>query len=326
LTEPPSARRAGAHLVTVAIGIVLAAVLLYYSLRGIDWRQVGAIVAHSDFRLLALCAATAVLTMFLRAWRWRILLNAEAHASLTATFWATAAGLFANNLLPARAGELVRTYMVASECRLPKTYVLATAIAERIADAIVLVLIGALTLLTMPSPPGWLAGAARPFAIVGLIGAAGIAVLPLLAPAGRRMIGMLPIPKGLRSKLIAALEEGLRGLRSFHDAGRLAAFVGLAVLIWVLDAAGSVVGGAALGLRLSLPMAFLLMAGLGLGSALPSTPGYVGIYQFVTVSILTPFGVSRADAIAFILVTQALMYVVIGVFGGIGLLRRRKLV
>ena len=55
-----------------------------------------------------------------------------------------------------------------------------------------------------------------------------------------------------------------------------------------------------------------------MGSALPSTPGYVGIYQFVAVSVLTPFGFSRADAIAYILVAQALVYVVIALWGSLG--------
>ena len=50
---------------------------------------------------------------------------------------------------------------------------------------------------------------------------------------------------------------------------------------------------AALGFDMPLRVAFLLIAALGLGSALPSTPGYVGIYQFVAVTVLTPFGFSR---------------------------------
>ena len=66
------------------------------------------------------------------------------------------------------------------------------------------------------------------------------------------------------------------------------------------------------------------MTGMGLGSALPSTPGYVGIYQFVAVTVLTPFGFSRTDAIAYILVAQALGYVVIGIWGSIGLLKYRR--
>ena len=79
------------------------------------------------------------------------------------------------------------------------------------------------------------------------------------------------------------------------------------------------IAGAALGFTMPISAAFLLIAGLGLGSALPSTPGYVGIYQFVAVTVLEPFGFSRTDAIAYILVAQALRYVVIGFWGALGL-------
>jgi hypothetical protein len=266
----------------------------------------------------------ATSTLFLRALRWRVLLNAEGRVSVRTAFWATAAGLFGNNFLPARAGELVRTYMIASQCGMGNAYVLATALSERIADAIVLVIISAIVLLAIPSPPGWLAAAARPFAILGLLGAAAIAVLPFLGPTGRAAIERAPLPRAFQARLVTMMEQGLRGMRAFHHAGRLSAFVALAMVIWILDATGTVIGGAALGLRISLPVAFLLIAGLSLGSALPSTPGYVGIYQFVAVGVLTPFGFNRADAIAYILVAQALMYVVIGFWGVLGLARYRR--
>ena len=68
----------------------------------------------------------------------------------------------------------------------------------------------------------------------------------------------------------------------------------------------------------------LLLASLGLGSALPSTPGYVGIFQFVAVTVLLPFGFSRTDAIAYILVAQAMGYIVIGFWGALGLIRYRR--
>ena len=69
----------------------------------------------------------------------------------------------------------------------------------------------------------------------------------------------------------------------------------------------------------------LLIAGLGLGSALPSTPGYVGIFQFVAVSILTPSGLGRSEAIAYILFWQAVSYLVYGFWGTIALVRDRLL-
>jgi hypothetical protein len=157
-----------------------------------------------------------------------------------------------------------------------------------------------------------------------LLGAIAIGILPLLGSVGRTAIERAPLPHALRPRLITAMEHGLRGLRAFHDARRLSGFLGLTVLIWNLDALGTVIGGAALGFRIPIAVAFLLIAGLGLGSALPSTPGYVGIYQFVAVTVLTPFGFSRTDAIAYILVAQALMYVVIGFWGSLGLWRYRR--
>ncbi len=68
-----------------------------------------------------------------------------------------------------------------------------------------------------------------------------------------------------------------------------------------------------------MPQAFILLAALGLASALPSTPGAVGIFQLVAVTILIPFGFSRDSALAYILVAQAGGYFVITVWGTIGI-------
>jgi uncharacterized membrane protein YbhN (UPF0104 family) len=95
----------------------------------------------------------------------------------------------------------------------------------------------------------------------------------------------------------------------------------LTAIIWFLDGVTVVVGARAIGLIMPLPVAFLLVAGLGLGSALPSTPGYVGVYQFVAVSVLTPFGFSQSDAIAHILLYQAMTTAVFLFWGLLGLSR-----
>src|SRR4051812_32629510 len=307
--------------VTIGVAALLAAVLLFYSLRGIEWRQVGRIVANARLSLLAAAAALATLSVFLRAVRWRVLLNAEGSISVAVAFWATAAGLFGNNFLPARGGEFVRTVMISSHSGLSKAYVLATPLSEKVADALVLVLISAAVLLTLPHPPGWLARAARPMAIAALLGAIAIGALPLVEPLAHRVIAAAPALGAWRLRLLGAIQGGLQGIRAFHDVGRLSAFFSLTLVIWCIDAIGTVVGCASLGFRIPLAVAFLLIAGLGLGSALPSTPGYVGIYQFVAVSVLTPFGVSRTNAIAYIIVAQGLFWLIISFWGSIGLWR-----
>ena len=97
--------------VTFGIAFLLAAGLLYYSLRGIEWRQAGHLIAGARLRYLAVAAIVMTGSLFLRAFRWRILLQAEGRVPVGTAFWATSAGYFGNNFLPARAGELVRTFM-----------------------------------------------------------------------------------------------------------------------------------------------------------------------------------------------------------------------
>ena len=165
-------------------------------------------------------------------------------------FWATAAGYFGNNFLPARAGELVRTFMISSKSGLEASYVLATALSERLADVVALVSISAAVVLTLPAPPRWLAGAIRPLAVVALLGAAAIALLPLFAAHAPRAIERVPLPPSVRPKVARAIDNVLRGMRAFHHPGRLGAFVGLTAIIWTLDALAVVMGGSALGLNM----------------------------------------------------------------------------
>jgi uncharacterized protein (TIRG00374 family) len=251
-------------------------------------------------------------------------LQAEGEVSVGTAFWATSAGYFGNNFLPARAGEVIRSFMISVRSHLSKTFVLTTALCERLADAIALVTISALVLLTIPFRPGWLASAARPFAVAGAGGVLALAILPYLENVSKLLLRALPLPESVHERLHHLVEHILRGIRSFHHFGRLTGFFLLTCLIWCLDAVTTIMGAKALGISISLPVAFLLIAGLGLGSALPSTPGYVGIYQFVAVNVLTPFGISRTDSIAYILFFQALQYVVIGVWGLLGLLRYQR--
>lgn len=317
----PSPRRS--RLVYWLIALAIAAVLLYFSLRGIEWGEVWRILSHADCALVAFGFGISTFALLLRSLRWRVLLRSRAPVDIPTAFWATSAGYFGNNFLPARAGELVRTLLVSARSGLTKTFVLTTALSERLADAIALVIISSIVLLTLSVRPGWFDRAAKPFAIIGLCGVFAIAVLPKLEGLFRSLVMRLPVPPGIREKLLRVLEQILIGIRTFHNLGRLSRFIALTVLIWFSDAVGTIIGMHALGLSASLSVAFLLIAGLGLGSALPATPGYVGIYQFVAVSVLTPFGFSRSDAIAYIILAQAIQYVLITFWGLIGLARSR---
>ncbi len=311
------------HLLYWLIALALAGVLLYYSLRGINWGEVWHILSRADWSYVGLALLISSAALFLRSYRWRILLQSQAPVSVGMSFWATAAGYFGNQFLPARAGELVRTMMVSSGAGLGRTFVLTTALTERMADAITLVIISSIVMLTLSVKPGWIGQAARPFAFIGFAGARAILLIPKLEKLWDALILKLPIPKGIQEKLMKVLEQIHIGLRTFHDWNRLIGFFGITMVIWLCDSISTLVGMHALGMTTSLPVALLLITGLGLGSALPSTPGYVGIYQFVAVKVLVPFGFSNTDAIAYIILAQAMQYVHISFWGLIALAKSR---
>jgi len=299
-------------------------VLLYFSVRGVNWSRVGSTIASAHWGWLAAAAGFITFSSFVRGLRWRILLNATAYFSVGTVFWANMAGYLGNNLLPARAGELVRSYLISRRSSLSTTYVLTTALSERLMDVIALVLWSSLVLLGMNPKPRWMEDLSRTMAIIAGIGAVAILVLPHTGEWLEKVIEKIPMPAHPRERLIRLTHQILLGLRAFHDWKRLAGFVALTIVIWLSDAAGTMVGAHALGLEIRFPVALLLLTALGLGSALPSTPGYVGIYQFVAVNVLAPFGMSKDDAMAYILVAQALAYIIVIGFGLPGLYQFRR--
>jgi len=319
-TRPSILRSRAFHL---ALGAILAGVLLYYSLRGIDWSQVWVTLSHADVKYILAWLAIVTVSLFLRASRWRVLLTSEGPVQVSTAFWATAAGYFGNNFLPARAGELVRTLMISARTGMSKSFVLTTALSERIFDAITLVGIAAIVLLTLPIKPGWFSHAATPFSIIGLGGIAAIVLLPKLEPLWASILRKLPLPSTLTEKLIGIMEQVLVGIRAFHDWRRLSLFLSFTGVIWFCDSVTAVMGMYALGMNISFAVAFLLITGLALGSALPSTPGYVGIYQFVAVSVLVPFGFSKTDAVAYIVLFQGLQFANYAVWGTLAFTRNK---
>lgn len=308
------------------LSVSIAALLLYLALRNVEWARVWVVIAGARAQYLALGCSIATLSYFLRSLRWRVLLNAEGRLGVGTVFWATMAGYLGNNLLPARAGELVRSLMISARSGLSKTFVLTTALTERLVDAIVLVAVGSTVLATLQAGPAWLAEASRGAVAVAAVGLAVLLLLPRLRSLLERLVSIVPLPMPARVRLLGIVEQLVLGIRTLHHPVRLASFASLTACIWLLDAAGSMIVAHALGLALSFPVALLLLAGLGLGSALPSTPGYVGIYQFVAVTVLTPFGFSRSDALAYILVGQFFNYLVVGALGAVGVVQARRLV
>jgi glycosyltransferase 2 family protein len=304
-----------------ALPIALSAVLLYFAVRGVDWRRVGAIVAAARLPALGLLLVLSAFSNVVRAARWRVLLNAQDRIGLATVFWSNSAGYLGNNFLPGRAGEVIRSVMISARSRLTKSYVLTTALVERASDLLFLIVAASVALANVPGKPSWLTDASRTMAGVGIAAAVALAVIPRTERFAVWILARLPAPEALRARILGITAQVRLGVAALHHPARLAQFLILTIAIWTIDVSGAVLLAYALHLSLSFTAGLLLITGLGLSSAIPSTPGYVGVWQFVAVSVLVPFGFLKSDALAYILVLQVLSYLVQGTLGLIGLWR-----
>jgi uncharacterized protein (TIRG00374 family) len=296
---------------TLAVAVVVAAVLLYFSFRGIDFAQLSGMLANARLDQVGIAAVLSAVALWVRSFRWRVLLNSGENVPLSTVFWANSLGYLGNNVLPARMGEFLRVEALKRRHDISRSYLLATALIERVMDAGVLVLFTSAALLMIEGLPDWLHRASQTFSVLSGLGILTLFLLPRAQKQVEQLLVKIPKVSGVAARF-------LNGLRSLHSWWRSGQFLILTLVIWPLDSFTGVIVAQALGFELSLQTSMVVLAALGLSSAIPSTPGYVGVFQFVAVNVLKPFGVEREAALAWILLYQAIGYLVQAGFGMVG--------
>ncbi len=126
-----------------ALGILLSALLLWWTLRGVDLRDVWRVLSNSSIGLWAACTVAATAIFPLRARRWEALLVPIAGRLSFSPLWqSTAVGMMMNNVVPARAGEFARAFALSrAEPRVKFTAAFASLAVDRLFDGAVVLLL-----------------------------------------------------------------------------------------------------------------------------------------------------------------------------------------
>jgi glycosyltransferase 2 family protein len=238
-------------------------------------------------------------------------------------------GYMANNVLPLRAGEIVRIYVVARRLRgatgLPASesfwLVAATVAVERVLDSLALVLIlGALVLL-IPVPPVFQWAAAGLF-VFDLVGIALLIAGARRPEAARRVVLRLTArwPRIARAT-VGVFDVALRGLEGIRTRAHALPLLGWTVLLWLFPALSAWAMLRAAHLDLPFVAGFTVLAFVGLGISIPSAPGYVGVWHAAAVLAVTIFGVAPGRAVAYALLYHAGQFVPITLLGWMFLVR-----
>jgi uncharacterized membrane protein YbhN (UPF0104 family) len=302
---PPRPAHSGGRLRAWA-WYVVAALCLAWILHDFHPAEFAREIANLRWGWVAAAAALEVLSYAAQGWRWQLLLRPLGRLRVLETTQAVYVGLFANEVLPLRAGELVRAWLVARWLSTGLAATLPSIALERLFDMVWLAVAFGLTAILVPLPNDLM----RAGDVLGVVtlASAGLFVLVLVRHphAGKRMRWAGPLLAGLR------------------EIGRSrGAYVSLAVsgLILALQAAAFWAAVVAYGLHLSFWACAAVMLIVRLGTAVPNAPANVGTFQFFTVIGLAAFGVPKAQATGFSLVVFALLTAPLWALGFLALSR-----
>jgi hypothetical protein len=308
-----------------ALGLVLSAILLTYTLRDVDFSHVWQVLRQSNVALFVLSAATATALFPLRAWRWRYILEPIApRLPLGMLFRATAIGMMVNNTVPARAGEVARAFALSRAApQVGFGAAFASLVIDRIYDALIIVMILVVAMLA-PDFPGTTTIAGQPASrVIGGVTAAAIVVLialGALAVYPRRAVALFdktirwisPTVAERGGSLLSSFANGLGALRS----PRLASIIFFwTVVHWMVGCLSFYIAFRAVGIDAPFTAAMFLQSLIALGVAAPSSPGFFGVFEFFARQGLALYGISQNDAVSWALGYHILSFIPITLIG-----------
>jgi uncharacterized protein (TIRG00374 family) len=300
---------------SVILGITISLTALFLVIRWAGWQDLLEALHTVNWTLFGAAVLVFLVSMLARGLSWRSLL-ADRY-SLLRVLAVLNEGYLINHLLPWRLGEVGRAILLAGRSEDSILRVLSSIMVERMYDLFFALVF---LVLLLPEAAGLESLTQNATFIAGILAIAfTLLVIFVRHPEWlRSIIDRLPGPRTSLQALWVQMQAGLIALRDLRIFARSAGWM---LTSWVL--AGIEYG---LVLKAVIPeaswhWAFFMLPVTLLGGAIPSTPGYLGVFEAAGVLALSTFGVPESKALAVTLLLHAIVYILGSGFGLIALSR-----
>lgn len=309
----------------VSVGALLATFFLWMVARHIAWQEVKTALVSARWAWIALALLAFSAGYACRIARWQAMLK----LSNPDIQWSHCAGpllgsFAANNVLPFRAGDVLRAFAFNRELGVTTPAILSTLLAERLLDLLMVLAVLGLSLHAFAIDIAQLAGVGA----TGLLVGATLIVVVLLRPGLFRPVAALCLtqtgklsPK-LQAKVSPPIAQIFDTLESLAEGSLMMRLISWSCAAWLFE--GLVFWCTAMALPgMVHPAAAWLALPVGtLATLIPSTPGYVGTFDFFTIRAMTLTGNPLAEATAFALLVHIVLWMPTTLIGGLYMLLR----
>lgn len=303
------------------LGISVSVACLGLLFWQIDLKRLLIAVRVANWGALPIVISAYLIFMFLRAWRWQIMLGSKVR--YWPVFHAQSIGYLLTNILPFRLGDLGRAYFIGQQPGLSGLQALSSVVLERILDMLIIVLFFGLSLTMVPTMPPVLAQAGMTFAVLSVLFFG-----MMLLIVSHRSLALMITQRTLARIRWLETEVWLRraglfleGLQSLNQWRPLIVVLGLSFVDWMTGVAAFYWGIGAFWSGVTWPAAIFTLCAAAFGVSLPSSPSAIGVFHASVWLALSIFSVTREQALGFAFVYHALTFIIVLILGSIGLWR-----
>jgi uncharacterized protein (TIRG00374 family) len=298
------------------IGMLVSLIFLYLAFRKVDYAELWQALKGANYWFIIPNVVLGIFTMWMRAVRWKYMVHPIKKVGLGRLFSSVMIGFMANNVLPARLGEFVRAYSLGTKENISKSASFATIVVERLFDGFSILFILWATLLLFPFPD-WVKKGSNLFLVTNVGMLALLIFLEVKTDSTVKFFQYILrfLPQKLRTRAEEILLKFISGLKVFRDPSSLIWILSWSILIWVVTGISNYFIFLAFDLHPPIQASFILLVIVCLGVMLPSSPGFVGTFQFFSIVALARFGYGKNIALPFSIVLHACQYFPVTLLG-----------
>lgn len=298
-------------------GVAASVVFIALFLRTLHLGELADAFREAEYWYLAPALLVLFTSIYVRCIRWSVLMRPVAPLSPSALLPYAIIGYMANNLLPARAGELVRAWVLGRREHVSRTAAIGTIAVERLFDGCVLVLMLLISGAVVGFDDSRLRVIAMASSVLFLVAFVVFYVITLSEARAHRFISFFLrwLPERLEHKAEDLADNIVVSVRSVHDPKTMGLVFLLSGAAWTIEAGSYAIVGLGFDLDVGFGEYCLLLAASNLAIIIPTFLGGTGPFEWATRLVLESAGVATAVASAYAIIAHALVIVPTTIIG-----------
>lgn len=302
--------------ISIAVGLIITAAVLFFLFQKIDVKE-----SINNLSVIPWYAVIGLMVIYLsgfviRALRWRLMLGGAVELPVKTWLNSIIVGYAGNNVIPARGGELLRMEHFSRVSGVNRTMSLSSVLTEKILDGLSLLFVLLVVVWYYPGDLLSIQWFSTLFYLANLIFIGALVFIVGLKVLGNKPVDWAIAKGGVVGKIGNISKDILVSLDFVKMNLKGVTIVLLGIFVWIIEGGMFVYAFSLLTPDISyIFLGYFALVVVNFGILVPSSPGYVGVFQAMTVLACSVLGITQEAALSASLLIHACQFIPITIWG-----------